>query len=148
GAVAHEASGHGGVAPWKNRGHRVAQRQSDELFGPAPEEYIGAGYEPAHPELDHGCKRRIEVAFGARVHDMDIKPEVTGGDLVGAGKVAGRTTTGRVGEEPDSGHGGDELAQQFQSLRRDLRIQVAYTSEVAARSIQAGDKSSRDRVPP
>jgi hypothetical protein len=36
---------------------------------------VGADYERAGSQLNQGCKDGIEVAFGARVQDMEVKPE-------------------------------------------------------------------------
>jgi hypothetical protein len=62
-----------------------------ESFAPANEESIGADHERAGLLSDQGCKRRIEVAFGARMQDMELEPE-----------RAGRAQIRRIGaEEPD-----------------------------------------------
>ena len=53
----------------------MAGRQCDELFAPASEECIGADHERAGSQLDQGCEDRVEVAFGARMQDMELQPE-------------------------------------------------------------------------
>ena len=56
--------------------------------------------------------------------------------------------SGRVDEQGHDGCCGDQLMQQLQSLRPDLHVQDAHAREVAARSVQAGDKSKRERIEP
>ena len=56
----------------------MADRQCGELFAPAIEECIGADHERACPQLDQGCEGRVEVAFGARMQDMELQPEGAG----------------------------------------------------------------------
>ena len=56
----------------------MADRQCDELFAPADEEWIGADHERAGSQLDQGCEGRVEVAFGACVQDMELQPEGAG----------------------------------------------------------------------
>ena len=75
GSVAHQAAGHGELAPKVDRGHRVAGRQRDDLIAPAVEERIGANDERAGPLLDHGCEGRVDVAFGAGIQDMELQPQ-------------------------------------------------------------------------
>jgi hypothetical protein len=59
-----------------------ADRQCGELFYPASEGWIGADHERAYSQLVQGCHDRIEVAFVARVHDMDLQPEGAGRCLI------------------------------------------------------------------
>ena len=75
GSVAHQAAGRGELAILIDRGHRVAQRQCGELFALAIEEWIGADHERRLPQLGQSCEDRIDVAFGARMQDMELQPE-------------------------------------------------------------------------
>ncbi len=53
---------------------------------------------------------------------------------------------GRVDEQRNDGGRGDQLVQQLQPLRRQLRVQQAHAGEIAARPVQAGDKAELDRI--
>ena len=50
----------------------MARRQRDELFAPADEERIGGDKERAGPLLDESCERRVDLAFGAGLQDMEL----------------------------------------------------------------------------
>ncbi len=52
----------------------------------------------------------------------------------------------RVDEDSHDGRRGDQLVQQLQPLGPQLHVQRGHAGEVAAGSVQAGDKSSRDRI--
>ena len=78
GSIAHQAAGRGELAKLEDRGYRVADRQCGELFDPGTEECIVADHERACSQLDQGCESRIEVAFGARMQDMELQPEGAG----------------------------------------------------------------------
>src|SRR5262245_64691790 len=78
GSVAQQAAGRGERAILMDRGHRVAERQCGELFASGREECTGADDERAWSELGQGCKYRIEIAFFARLQDMEPHPEVAG----------------------------------------------------------------------
>ena len=119
----------------------MAERQCGELFAPASEECIGADHERACSQLDQGCEDRIEVAFGARMQDMELQPEGAGRRLQVSRLGLGNSGIGRVDEQGNDGRRGDQLVQQFQPLRPYLHVQDGHAREVAARSVQAGDKS-------
>jgi hypothetical protein len=59
-----------------DRGHRVLDRQRAELFALPIEECIGADHERARTQFTQGCEGRSEVAFIARMEDMEHHPEV------------------------------------------------------------------------
>ena len=50
-----------------DRRNRVTDSQCGKLFAVSKEESIGHDDEPTCPQLDQGCKDRIEIAFGARM---------------------------------------------------------------------------------
>ena len=77
----------------------MAERQCGELFAPAGEECIGADHERACSQLDQGCKDRIEVAFGARMQDMELQPEGAGRRLQVSRYGLGKSGIGRVDEQ-------------------------------------------------
>jgi hypothetical protein len=50
----------------------MADRQCSELFAPAHKEPVGADYQPACSQLTQGGEDRFEIAFGARVQDVEL----------------------------------------------------------------------------
>src|SRR4029453_5051979 len=73
-SIADQAAGHGVLSKWVHRGNRVAQGQCGELLAPAIEKWITADHERAGSQSGQGCEDRIEVALGARMQDMELKP--------------------------------------------------------------------------
>jgi hypothetical protein len=57
------------------------ERQCGEPLALGTEDCLGADHESICPQLDQGCKGRIEVALGARLQDMKRKPESAGRGL-------------------------------------------------------------------
>jgi hypothetical protein len=47
-------------------------RQCGEPFDSAAEEWIRRNDEPSCRRLDQGCEHRIEVAVGARMHELEL----------------------------------------------------------------------------
>src|SRR5262245_9061622 len=76
--VAHQATGLGVLMKWVDSGHRVAGRQSRKLLALAIEEWISTDHERAGSQPLQGCEGRIEVAFGARVKDVELQTEGAG----------------------------------------------------------------------
>jgi hypothetical protein len=89
---------------------------------------------------------RIEVALGAGIQDMELQPEGAGSRLQVFRYVLCNKGAGRVDEERNDLRRGYQLAQQLQPLRPQLRVQSGHARDISARSGEAGDKSSRDRV--
>ena len=90
-------------------------------------------------------KRRINLANGAGIQNIDLLSDVAGGDLnvihsyFGIGRVRVQENSDRRGVRP-------QLAHQPQPLRLEVENKQAYTRDVAARAIQAGDEPAPDRV--
>ena len=90
-------------------------------------------------------KRRINLANGAGIQNIDLLPYAAGGDLnvvhlhFGISRVRVHENSDRRGVRP-------QLAHQPQPLRLEVKNERAYTRDVAARAIQAGDEPAPDRV--
>src|SRR5260221_802477 len=67
----HQTTGDHMLADFEDRGYRVAKGPLDELLAPVCEQWLGADHEPADSQLDHCHKNRIEVAFAARIQDIE-----------------------------------------------------------------------------
>ena len=90
-------------------------------------------------------KRRINLANGAGIQNIDLLSDVAGGDLnvihsyFGIGRVRVQENSDRRGVRP-------QLAHQPQPLRLKVENKRAYTRYVAARAIQPGDEPAPDRI--
>src|ERR1017187_8208250 len=120
-------------------------RRRGQLLALGSEEYIGADHERICSQLDQGCKDRIEIAIGARLQNMELQPQGAGRRLHGS-QIARNARIGGVDEQSNDGRRGYQFAQQLQPLRPYLHVQRRYSREVAAGSVQAGNKSNLDRV--
>ena len=56
----------------------TAWRKCGDLFNPAQEQWTVIDRKRAHLHLNHGCKDRIEIAFGPCMQDMKLQPECLG----------------------------------------------------------------------
>src|SRR5258708_15581734 len=75
------------------------------------EEWIGTDHESACLQLNQLCKGPVKIEFGARMYDMDVKPENTGRGLqVSRGRLR-KSRTGRVDEQGHGGRCGDDFMQ-------------------------------------
>jgi hypothetical protein len=65
-------------------------------------------------KLGQSCERRIDVAFGAGMQDVELKTEGAGRALCVSGSGLGkRSRTGRVDEQGNDGGRGDQFVQQL-----------------------------------
>ena len=53
----------------------MAYGERGDLTTPAKQERVGTDNEPVCPDFDQGCERRINVAFGACLDDVDLQSE-------------------------------------------------------------------------
>ena len=58
----------------RSRRHRVPDRQRRELCAERIEEDVGHDQQPAGPQLAKDRERRIEIASGAGVRDVELQP--------------------------------------------------------------------------
>src|SRR5262249_22021195 len=145
-AIAHQAAGGDELADFVDRWDRVTDGKRGELFAAGGEKRIGADDEAACPQFDQSCEDRIEVALGAGIQDVEPQAEGAGRRLQGSCIYLGKSGIGRVDEVRNGARRGDQFVQQFQPLRRYLRVQVGHARDVAARSVKAGDEVELDRV--
>ena len=79
--VTHQAACRGKVAILENCRHRMAKRQCGELFAPTDKESVGDDQQRAGLKSRQFGKDRFDVAYGTRMQDMELQPELTGCDL-------------------------------------------------------------------
>ena len=80
------------------------------------------------------------------MQDMELQPKGVGRRLQAAQKLLGKNGTGRIDEHANDGCRWYQFVQQLQPLRPHLDVQIGHAREVAARPVQAGDKSNLHRV--
>src|SRR5262249_28246307 len=144
-AVAHQSAGRGELTILVGGGHRVAECQSGKLCAADIEKDIRADHERACSQLGQCCEHRIEVALRPRMQDMRLQSERPRGSLQVLQLDRG-VGVGRIDEQTHDGHRGDQLVQQFQTLWHNLDVEHAGAREVAARAVEAANKSKVDRV--
>ena len=143
--IAHQATGHGSLAPRETGGQRVAGGQCEDLFVSAEEERVGSDYERTSTQLNHRCKDAIEVALGAGMQEIELQSKLASRCLKVSRLDLG-TGIGRIDERCHDGCHGHHLVQHFYLLLHQLRGQVAHARDIATWSVEARDKSNRDRV--
>jgi hypothetical protein len=75
GAIAHQAAGGDEVAYSVDGGHRVAGRQAHDLAATIVEKAFDADNERGGAQLDKGCKRCVDLAFGAGIQKVKVQVE-------------------------------------------------------------------------
>src|SRR5262249_22403950 len=75
GAVLHQTTGRRKSGIIEKGRDRRAQRRRGVWTARAEKERRGPDDEPTRPDFDQGCKRRIDVALGARLQNMDLQSE-------------------------------------------------------------------------
>src|SRR5262249_22551495 len=145
-SVAHQTASRGELAILEDGRHRVATAQSSKLFAPASKKRPRPDDEPACSQLDQGWKHPIEIAFRARVQDMELHSEGMGCRLQTAPKSLSEGGTSRVNEHAKIACGRQQFVQQLEPLRPHLCIQVGHAGQIAAGPAQACNKSNLDGV--
>jgi len=95
--------------------------------------------------LNHGCERRIELAFIASAEDVHLLPEGTGSHLRGAHLDFGVRIV-RIHEISDGGGIRHEIVHQLQSLSDRGATKYGDTGRVAGRPVEARDQAFPDGV--
>ena len=132
-AVADETSRRGEFAPDVDRRHRVAGRQSSQLFVPAGEEWFAGDHESAGARLTQRREDAVEVALAAGVEDLELQPEGKGRRPRFARLAFGNRRHGGIDEEGHETGRRQQLMENFETLRRQPQGQLGDTRDVAAR---------------
>jgi hypothetical protein len=130
-AVAHQSTGHGELSHCMHGWHRVIECQGCKLFGAAIKECVRANYEPTNLQLGQFCKHRFEFRFSARIQEMKLQPESTRRSLKAFRNDVKVDAIARIDEHRKTFGLRDQFAQQFQTLRSDVRVQRSYASDIA-----------------
>ena len=96
-------------------------------------------------QFDEGCEGVVYLAFRASLQDGEPQALSTCRFLHVANDALGIHVI-RVHQQGDNLRVGDQLGQQFETLGRQLNIDVAEAGEVAIRPRQTGDKAEPNRV--
>ena len=73
--VAHQATGHDGLAQAIARRQRMASRQRDEPFPMGVQERAGTDEQRTGPALDERCKGCLDVAVAADIENDELLPD-------------------------------------------------------------------------
>src|SRR5262249_16455251 len=123
----------------------MACRQHHELAGAIEKDRIRRDQERIGAHLGEPRKRRIDLANGAGIEDVDVLSDAAGGGLnvihlhFGIGRAW-------VYENSDRRRVGPQLTQQPQPLRLEVENKRAYPRDVTTGAIEAGDETTPDRV--
>ena len=112
---------------------------------PAVEVRIAGDVKRSGPLLDEVCEGRVDLAFAAGSKHDELQPSAPRRHLRLVQLQLGIRIV-RVHEHGDDGGIGNELVQQLQSLRREQIGEEGDARDIAARPVEAGDKSVLDRV--
>src|SRR5262249_43580981 len=115
----------------------MAYSECGDLTTPAEQERVGADNEPVCPDLDQGCERCINVAFGACLDDMDLQSECAARCLRVLRGGPGKSGIGRGNERGYDGRFWHHLMQHVYLLLHQLPAQVGPACGVSAGSVEA-----------
>ena len=123
----------------------MARRQRGKLQAPADKEWVGGDDEPFGLVADKCCECRFDRAGIARLNDIDLHPD--------GGRRRSQVSRNGLGirmvgidQQSDARDGGDELAQQAQSLCRQIRDEEVHAGHIAARPGKARDETEPHRI--
>src|SRR5262249_43633895 len=119
--------------------------QGGDLIAVTEKEWVSTDNKHTGSQLYHRRKDRVEVALGAGMYDMELQPELAGRRLQ-VSRLALGTGKGRVEERGRDGRCRHQLVQYLHLLLHQRHAQVGHARDVAAWSVEASNKSNRDRV--
>ena len=121
-------------------------RQMNQLDAPAVEERVAAHKKRVRSPAHNACEGRINLAAGAGVEDLDLQSDGAGSWFHVSQRGLGIRNVGRIDKHGHASGCGHQLMQELQPLCHQLGTEEIDTSEVAARSGEAGDETEPDRV--
>ena len=116
------------------------------MDSPAGEKGAGADEKRVGPLAPKRRERRIDLAAGAGVEDLDLQPHGASSRLHVSQRGLGIRSIGRIDEHGNTSGCGHQLTQEFQPLCRQLGREKIDARQVAARPGEARDKTKPDRV--
>jgi len=124
----------------------VTRGEGRQLNAPGVEEPIGGHEEGIGAIASDACERRIDLAAGAGVKEMDFKPDYVRSRFHISRRRLGTRRIRRVNEHGKAGGCGHQLMQKPQLLGRQLCREEADACRVAARPSEAGNEANSHRV--
>ena len=138
--VAHQAPDLGKVTRGIDRGYCVARCQGDDLRTPTDKKRVGSDQQCAAGLLREVCEGRIDLATGTGAKDFDRKSKRRSIRLQVFDLDLGIRTIGV--DERDKAVGSRRyLTQHPEPLCHKLHKLKVYAGGVAARQVEAGDKT-------
>ncbi len=123
----------------------MPRRQCYDLFGSLGEEFAGAHNERACSLLRQFRERRVDLAFGAGIYEMDFQPQCVCRCAHIARLHLGSRVV-RVQKQSDDRGCGYHIVQQSQPFRHQLGTQLGHTGDVMARPVQGRRQAEPERV--
>ena len=79
GVVTHQPAGFDSLAVGIARRNSMARRERRNLDAPAREEHVGSDEQSIRTVAYKGSEGRLDLVVGARIEDLSLQPECTGG---------------------------------------------------------------------
>jgi len=123
----------------------MTRRKRDDLIHLAQEESIGSDAERVHSLPNEARESRIDIAVAARLLDVELLPECARGRL-NVCRLGVSIWITRIDEKADCNRAWHQLFQQLQPFRSERVGLEAYSGDIAAGSVEAGNEPKFDRV--
>src|SRR5262249_35710672 len=133
-AVAREAAGRGKLTSFIDRRNGITCCQRHDLIALAAEGWVRADQQCSGARLSHSCECPVDLVFSTRAHDAYLLSEVASG-ILNTPQLSLKIRIGRVEQHCDQRGGGNQRADESQSLSLEHLLKDVHTCCIAARSI-------------
>ena len=145
GTIAHQAAGNGGFTHRKHRGYRMTQRQRGNLL--APGQQVRATDDESDGPLVDGVRQcLLDLVLRTCAENDDLQCEAPSRGLHVRNDGLREPRIVRVHQQGELGGSGNELVQQLQPLRFELRVGRGDPGGVAAGTVEARDQAGDNGI--
>src|SRR5580698_1964177 len=134
GAIDHQFSGVGILAPWVNRGYCVTGRERDELILSADQKPIGGDHQCFDLVLRQCCEDAVYFLLVTGADVAELEPERVRGDLQIL-QLGRRIGIGRIAECGDRLDAGYQFAQQLEAFGAQPGEHESNAGHIPGRSV-------------
>src|SRR5262245_12986312 len=145
GTVAHETATLDILSSNIHRRNRTARRRRIEVLQGAEKDRISINQQRLNATPNKALECHVNVALAVGVSHNEFKPECTRRGMQLRHNSLDVGISG-IDEEADYSCGGDEFAQHLKPFRRERHLHKADAGDIAARSVEALNKTKADRV--
>src|SRR5262245_2557117 len=145
GTVAHETATLDILSSNIHRRNRTARRRRIEVLQAAEKDRISINQQRLNATPNKALECHVNVALAVGVSHNEFKPECTRRGMQLRHNSLDVGISG-IDEEADYSCGGDEFAQHLKPFRRERHLHKADAGDIAARSVEALNKTKADRV--